>query len=95
MQSHHLARVLPAICLLWAIGASPLGAEPIVISSGLLAFPRGGPGTMTLEGEGFSFIGTISSNSNVGPVAACDTRCDAGTTISIHTLANGTVLMAT
>ena len=39
MQRTSVTRVLPAICLLWAVGVSPLRAEPIVITSGLFVVP--------------------------------------------------------
>ena len=85
MQRTSVTRVLPAICLLWAVGVSPLRAEPIVITSGLLVFP----GTMTLEGEGFSFDGRISSQAHVAARQQCSIRCEPGTTISLRVVATG------
>ena len=88
MHSKRLAQFLPAFCLLWAMGASPLGAEPIVITSGLLTV-TGSTRTMTLQGEGFSFIGGINSNANVQPYLLCFFACEPGTTISLLTISTG------
>ena len=85
MQRTSVTRVLPAICLLWAVGVSPLRAEPIVITSGLLMFP----GDMTLQGAGFSFDGRVSSQANIAARAACFFGCEPGTTISLTVVASG------
>lgn len=89
MHSKRLAQFLSAFCLLWAMGASPLGAEPIVITSGLLTVPGFSGRSMTLQGEGFSFIGSIASNANVQPFLLCFSTCEPGTTISLVTISSG------
>ena len=87
MQRTSVTRVLPAMCLLWAVGVSPLRAEPIVITSGLLMFP--GFPAMTLQGAGFSSVGGISAQANVAARRACSPGCEPGTTISFVVVATG------
>ena len=91
MQRTSVTRVLPAMCLLWAVGVSPLRAEPIVITSGLLVVTPGlfSSRPMALQGEGFSFIGSIASNANVQPFLLCFFSCEPGTTISMYATGSG------
>ena len=89
MQRTSVTRVLPAICLLWAVGVSPLRAEPIVITSGLFVVPGLYDRDLMIQGAGFSADVGFSSLSPVSAYQQCRISCEPGTTIGLHAYADG------
>lgn len=89
MQRTSVTRVLPAICLVWAVGVSPLRAEPIVITSGLFVVPGMFDHDLMIQGAGISADVGLSSLSPVSAYQQCRTRCEPGTTIGLYAYADG------
>jgi len=89
MQRTSVTRILPAICLLWAVGVSPLRAEPIVITSGLFVVPGLYDRDLMIQGAGISADVGLSSLSPVSAYNHCNIRCEPGTTTSLYAYADG------
>lgn len=89
MQRTSVTRVLPAICLLWAVGVSPLRAEPIVITSGLFVVPGIYDRDLMIQGAGISADVGLSFLSPVSAYQQCSIRCEPGTTIGLYAYADG------